>query len=49
MTDFYENESEKNNNFLADVYYYMMEHKCDYQEAIKVIELIYFENKEDNS
>ena len=37
-----ENETEKENNFWADVYYYMIEHNCDEQTAIKAIEPIYY-------
>ena len=36
-----QDETEEQNNFWADVYYYMHEHKCDEKTAIKAIESIY--------
>lgn len=37
----YENETEEQNSFWADVYYYMQEHKCDEKTAVKAIEPLY--------
>lgn len=34
-------ETEEQNNFWADVYYYMQENKCDEETAIKAIEPLY--------
>lgn len=47
--DSIQDESEKQNNFWAYVYYFMQENKCNEQTAIKVIEPLYrkesFRNK----
>lgn len=37
----YCNESEEENSFWADVYYYMKENNCSKEEAIKKIQPIY--------
>lgn len=34
-------ETEEENNFKADVYYYMQENNCDEETAIKAIEPLY--------
>ncbi|MFA1510021.1 hypothetical protein ACDN41_12395 [Priestia aryabhattai] len=35
------NETEEQNNFWADVYYYMEENNCDKETAMKAIEPLY--------
>lgn len=35
------NETEEQNSFWADVYYYMQEHQCDEKSAIKAVESSY--------
>ena len=34
-------ETEEENNFKADVYYYMQEHGCDEETAVKAIAPLY--------
>lgn len=41
MVDKIVNETESENNFWADVYYYMEENKCDEKTAIKFIGPLY--------
>jgi hypothetical protein len=41
MTRPIDEETEIENNFWADVYYYMQEHNCDKETAIKAIEPLY--------
>jgi hypothetical protein len=42
----YCNESEEENSFWGDVCYYMQEHSCSEDEAIKIIREIYFKEKQ---
>jgi len=41
MSGAYENESEAENGYWADVHYYMVQNNCDKEAAIESIEKIY--------